>query len=248
MEKIIQKTSVSQQVMDYILGCIDRGELKQGDRLPGEREFAEYLGISRVPLREAISALSAIGIVEKRQGDGNFIASFSPDVLGRILHTYTMLDHTLADDLFEARSMVEGVSARLAARNATAEDVAALQEEVDRMEQAVPAYIRGELQLSDMLQLDDLFHLRCAAASHNQFYIAFVNIIHNAGTDLGLYERTYGRHPEKYYDSVKFHRQLADAIAHRDELLAQDIMCRHIDSIRSSTEEEEQSPCEEGTA
>ena len=93
----IQKTSVSQQVVDYVLGCIDRGELKQGDCLPGEREFAESLGISRVPLREGISALAAMGIVEKRHGEGNFIAEFSSDVLGRILHTYTMLDHTLAN-------------------------------------------------------------------------------------------------------------------------------------------------------
>lgn len=244
MGKIIQKTSVSQQVIDHILDHIHQGELKPGDRLPGEREFAESLGISRVPLREAISALSAIGIVEKRQGDGNFIASFSPDVLGRILHTYTMLDHALADDLFEARSLVEGASARLAARNAKPEDVQALYEAVDVMEQAVPAYIRGEKRLGDMLQLDDLFHLQCAAASHNQFYIQFVNIVHTAGTDMGLYERTYGRHPEKYYDSVEFHRQLVDAIAAGDELLAQDIMCRHIDLIRTDTEQEESLPSE----
>ncbi len=236
MATLIQKTSVSQQVVDYILGCIDRGELKRGDRLPGEREFAESLGISRVPLREAISALSAIGIVEKRHGDGNFIAQFSPDVMGRILHTYTMLDHTLSDDLFEARSVVEGAAARLAARNATTEDVAALYEEIERMEEAIPAYIRGEKELADMLTLDDLFHLRCAAASHNQFYIQFVNIVHTAGTDLGLYEETYGRDRELYYESVQFHRQVVDAIAAGDEGLAQDVMCRHIESIRSGTE------------
>ncbi len=239
---IIQKTSVSQQVIDYILGCIDRGELKLGDRLPSEREFAESLGISRVPLREAISALSAIGIIERRQGDGNFIAPFSPDVLGRILRTYTMLDPTRADDLFEARAVVEEATARLAARNAVQEDIDALREDIDRMEEAVPAYVRGEKRLADMLALDDLFHLRCAAASHNEFYIQFVNIVHTAGTDMGLYERTYGRHPEKYYDSVKFHREVVDAIAAGDEALAQDIMCRHIESIRLNTEDSESEP------
>ena len=237
MSSIIQKTSVSQQVVDYILGQIDRGRLKRGDRLPGEREFAESLGISRVPLREAIAALTAMGVVEKRQGDGNYIAGFSPDALGRILRTYTMLDHTLADDLFEARALVEGAAARLAARNATDEDVEALYEEIVRMEEAIPAYIKGEKRLADMLTLDDLFHLRCAAASHNQFYIQFVNIVHTTGTDMGLYERTYGRRPEKYYDSADFHRRLADAIANRDEQSAEDIMRDHIESIRINTEE-----------
>ncbi len=236
MPNTIQKKSMSQQVLDYILGCIDRGELKRGDKLPGEREFAESLGISRVPLREAISALAIMGIVEKRHGEGNFIAQSNMDVLGQILRTSAMLDHSLAEDLFETRGMVEGTSARLAARNATAEDIEAIREANKLMEEAVPAYIAGEKLLSEMLSLDDIFHLRVAAASHNRFYIQFVNIMHTAGTDMGLYEKAYGRHPEKYHESLKFHRSLTDAIAAGDERLAQDIMCNHINSIRVDTE------------
>ncbi len=232
----IQKNSVSQQVVNHVLDLIEKGELKPGDRLPVEREFAESLGISRVPLREGISALSALGIVEKRHGDGNYIAGFSPDILGRILRTYTLLEGTLADDLFEARSVVEGAAARLAARNATEEDIAAMEGDIAAMEDAIPAYIEGKKRLGDMLKLDDLFHLRCAAASHNEFYIQFVNIVHMAGTDMGLYEKTYGRQPEKYYDSVKFHRQLVDAIRSRDEVLAQEVMCSHIESVRGNAE------------
>lgn len=236
MANPIQKTSVSQQVVDYILGCIDRGELKRGDRLPGEREFAESLGISRVPLREAISALSVMGIVEKRHGEGNFIAQSSMDVLGQILRTSTMLDRSLSEDLFETRGMVEGTSARLAARNALPEDIEAIKEALALMEKAVPQYIAGEKLLTEMLSLDDLFHLRVAAASHNRFYMQFVNIMHSAGTDMGLYEKAYGRHPEKYNESLEYHRELAKAIADGDEALAQDIMYRHIESIRMDTE------------
>ena len=238
MDNLIQKTSVSQQVVDYILGCIDRGELKCGDRLPGEREFAESMGISRVPLREAISALSAMGIVEKRHGDGNFIAEFSSDILGRILRTYTILDHSLSIDLFEARGLIEGAAAQLAARNATAADIAALRETVSQMEVDVPAYIRGEKTLAYMLQQDDLFHLQCAAASHNEFYIQFIHIMHTIGTDMGLYENTYGRTPEKYYTSLDAHRKLVDAIEAGNESLAQETMVRHIETIRHTTEEQ----------
>ena len=233
----IQKTSVSQQVVDYVIGCINRGELKQGDCLPGEREFAESLGISRVPLREGISALAAMGIVEKRHGEGNFISQFSSDVLGRILRTYTLLDHTLANDLFEARALIEGAAARLAARNSTEADISALHDMIRQMEADVPAYVRGELSLSYMLKQDDLFHLQCAAASHNEFYIQFIHIMHTIGTDMGLYENTYGKTPEKYYSSLDFHKRLVEAIAAGHELQAQDIMSHHIDSIRFNTEE-----------
>ena len=90
-----------------------------------------------------------------------------------------------------------------------------------------------------MLELDDLFHLRVAAASHNRFYIQFVNIMHAAGTDMGLYEKAYGRHPEKYYESLEFHAALADAIEKGNETEAQDIMLRHIESIRTDTSKAE---------
>lgn len=236
MESIIQRTSISQQVMNHILDLMEQGQLRPGDRLPPERDFAASLGISRVPLREAISALCVLGVLDKRQGSGTTVAAFSPETLGRILRTYTMLDGTLSGNLFEARMVVEGTAARLAAQNAGQEDISVLSAALDEMEQAIPAYVRGEKGLGDMLALDDLFHLQCAAASHNQFYIQFVNIVHTAGTDLGLYEAVYGKDREKYYESVLDHRKVLDAIANRDGLRAEEAMTAHIRSIRANTE------------
>lgn len=236
MEHIIQRTSISQQVMDHILGLVDRGELRPGDRLPPEREFAASLGISRVPLREAISALCVLGVLEKRHGSGTTVASFSPETLGRILRTYTLLDNTLSGSLFEARMAVEATAARLAAQNAVRPDVERLSGLLDEMEAAIPPYVRGEKRLADMLALDDLFHLQCAAASHNQFYIQFVNIVHTAGTDLGLYEAVYGRDREKYYESAEDHRKVLHAIAAGDGRGAEEAMAAHIRSIQNNTE------------
>jgi len=236
MEAIIRRASISQQVTDHILNLIDQGKLHPGDSLPPEREFAASLGISRVPLREAISALCVLGVLEKRQGSGTTVAYFSPETLGRILRTYTMLDGTLAGSLFEARLAVEGTAARLAARNAAQEDVLALSAALAEMEQAVPAYVRGEKVLRDMLALDDLFHLQCAAASHNQFYIQFVNVLHTAGTDLRLYEAVYGTNREKYYESVLEHRKVLEAVAAGDERAAEEAMTAHIRAIQANTE------------
>lgn len=236
MEPVIQRTSISQQVMNHILNLVERGELHPGDHLPPEREFAASLGISRVPLREAVSALCVIGVLDKRQGSGTTVAHFSPETLGRILRTYTMLDNTLSGNLFEARMAVEATAARLAARNATQSDVEALARHIEEMEDAIPAYVRGEKRLADMLALDDRFHLQCAAASHNQFYIQFVNIVHTAGTDLGLYEAVYGSDREKYYESAADHRKVLDAIAAKDGRGAEEAMEAHIRAIRANTE------------
>ncbi|MCI8538207.1 MAG: FadR family transcriptional regulator [Oscillospiraceae bacterium] len=236
MEQIIQRTSISQQVVDHLLDRIDRGELKPGERLPGERDLAASLGISRVPLREAISALCVIGVLEKRQGSGTFVSSFSPQTLGRILRTYTMLDGSLTGNLFEARMAVEGTAARLAAENASQEDIQNLSARIDEMEEAIPAYIRGEKTLTDMLALDALFHLQCAAASHNQFYLQFVSIVHTAGTDMGLYEAVYGQDREKYWESVEHHRRILAAIAAGDGRQAESAMSGHIQAIQTHTE------------
>lgn len=240
MDAVIQRASISQQVADHILGRIDRGELRPGDRLPGERDLAASLGISRVPLREAISALCVLGILEKRQGNGTYVAAFSPRTLGRILRTCAMLDDDLSGNLFEARMAVEGTAVRLAAQNAAPEDLQAVARRLAEMEQAVPAYVRGEMELADMLALDDLFHLQCAAASHNQFYIQFVNIVHAAGSDLGLFEAVYGRDREKYYESLRDHRAILDAISAGDGPRAEAAMADHIRSIQANARREEE--------
>lgn len=72
-----------------------------------------------------------------------------------------------------------------------------------------------------------------------QFYIQFANIVHTAGSDMGLYEAAYGRERERYYESVDFHRQVVDSIAAGDAPQAEAVMCRHIRAIRTHTRQEE---------
>ena len=66
-------TKVYEQVIEQIKSKIKSGEIKKGDRLPSEREMAESIGVSRASVREAIRALEVVGLVESRQGAGNYI-------------------------------------------------------------------------------------------------------------------------------------------------------------------------------
>ena len=72
-----------QQVADQIRALIRGGDLAVGDRLPGERELALQLGVSRPSLREALIALEIEGIVEVRMGSGVYVL---PAPQGRRLH------------------------------------------------------------------------------------------------------------------------------------------------------------------
>lgn len=234
MIKPIQKRSVSQQIIDSLIESIESGQLKIGDKLPAERDFAQQLGVSRVPLREAICALSAMGILDVRHGDGTFVSAYSPNVMGRILRTYSLLDRSLADEIFEARILAEGEAARLAARNATPDDLDKISRDLDLFDQAADLYQSGKINLAEMLELDELVHLGFAVAAHNNFYIQFVNIIHRAGADQGLFEKAYTAKRDRYLDSIRFHRQIFAAIAAGDEQLAYETMCAHIENIRGA--------------
>ena len=111
------------------------GRLKPGDKLPREADLADQLGISRSPLREAVSVLSMLRILDVRRGDGTYVTSLTPDLL---LETMSFIIDFHQDsgilDLFEVRRALEPMAAEKAALLMTADDVAdllALTEAVD---------------------------------------------------------------------------------------------------------------------
>src|SRR5262245_33032024 len=72
---------VTDQAIESIKQMIVSGELGPGDRLPREAELAERLGLSRNSLREAVTALSLVRVLEVRQGDGTYVTSLDPELL-----------------------------------------------------------------------------------------------------------------------------------------------------------------------
>jgi GntR family transcriptional repressor for pyruvate dehydrogenase complex len=66
------------QVIAHVRGLIERKALRPGDRLPGERELAGQVGVSRPTVRMGLHALAAMGVVQSRHGAGTFIPSGPP--------------------------------------------------------------------------------------------------------------------------------------------------------------------------
>jgi len=72
--QIVESQRLYQQVAEQLGGLIDRGEFREGDRLPPERELSKKLGVSRPVVREAMIALEIAGLVEVRVGAGAFVS------------------------------------------------------------------------------------------------------------------------------------------------------------------------------
>ena len=114
-----EKPGVARSVVNRILDLIRTGMLRAGDRLPSERELIEILDISRPSLREALRALSMLGVIESRHGGGAFVTDLEARTLLAPLDFFLSLSPTNLADAFESRRIVEVEIARKAARQAT---------------------------------------------------------------------------------------------------------------------------------
>ena len=122
-----EKQSARETAIQYFLQEIRSGNLKSGDKILNERQLADLLGISRVPLREAICTLSTLGILEAHQGNGTYVSEKNAQIFFKCNKKYGIFDRSIVDEVFEARILFEADAARLAAQNRTSEDLKCLQ-------------------------------------------------------------------------------------------------------------------------
>ena len=120
------REGVAQRVVNRILDMVRTGNLRAGDRLPSERELIEILGISRPSLREALRALSMLGVIESRHGGGAFVSSLEPRALLAPLDFFLSLSPANLADSFESRRVIEVEIVRRAAGRASSADIADL--------------------------------------------------------------------------------------------------------------------------
>lgn len=152
-------------VVDQIEEQILSGTLRVGDRLPGERELASHLQVSRAAVREAIRTLEAQGVVRSGVGSGKdagtIVSSMPSQALTRLLRLHVALANFPIPDVVAARVMLERSSAALAAHNANDQDLAAMRAALEEMDQ--PGIERERFN-----DLDTAFHVAIAEASQNR--------------------------------------------------------------------------------
>jgi GntR family transcriptional repressor for pyruvate dehydrogenase complex len=135
----IQAPSIPEAIVQRIIQMIGDGEWKAGDQLPPQRQLAQALGVSTGSLREALQTLQGMGVLELRHGQGTFVCHNPSQIVERCLNLAIVLDRDRVEDFLDARRAIEGGLAYLAAKRATAEQVAQLTELVAGMKEAVDA-------------------------------------------------------------------------------------------------------------
>lgn len=155
----IKNTKVYEQVIDQIKAMIEEGTLKKGDKLPSERNLVEQLQVSRTSIREALRALEVIGLIECRQGEGNYIKASFEDNLLEPLSIMFMLEGSNPQEIWELRKIMEVEAAGLAAKRIT-------NEQLEVLKVLLQSFIDCEDEEVSS-EMDKQFHYKIAECSGN---------------------------------------------------------------------------------
>lgn len=217
------------RVVNHIRSMIERGELKQGDRLPPERELSQKLHISRSSLRAGIGFLAAMGVLKSRHGAGTFVADGPPALNGSSLNVLAALHGFNMAQMFEARITLEKSMAGLAAERATDEHLAVLAEEVAEMYAALE-------DPQEYLIHDMRFHRTVALASNNPILAALMETVTAA-----IYEhrRESVGHATDLKQSADCHREIYRAIRTKNNKMARELMEQHLKMAQAAQEAEQ---------
>jgi GntR family transcriptional regulator, transcriptional repressor for pyruvate dehydrogenase complex len=183
--------------MDAIVAAVLDGRYPPGSVLPAERELAARLGISRTSLREAITRLEQLGVVDPQQGRGTVVldpeASTDPNLIARLVEQHGA---DLMGELFEVREAMGALAGRLAAQRATSSDVRTLDAALDRVRAARDGTERQRAELAFFVELVAATHnrplitmLRWTEQAYGPAGHTFVEAFEDAGSIVGSLTR-----------------------------------------------------------
>jgi GntR family transcriptional regulator, transcriptional repressor for pyruvate dehydrogenase complex len=206
-----ERVSVTSEAIEKIKEMILSGELQPGAKLPRENELAERLGLSRNSLREAVRALSALNVVEVRQGDGTYVTSLTPEVLLDVVGFGIDLvtDPSLVD-VFEVRRFLETAATAAAAVSITDDELAALKECMDRMGRAE--------SVEELVRVDEEFHRIVAGATGNSVLVALMDNLSSRTVRARLWRGVMERGVVER--TKQWHRAILEGLEARDPQLA----------------------------
>jgi GntR family transcriptional repressor for pyruvate dehydrogenase complex len=209
------------KVFAFLRDKLLEGSIRSGDRLVPERELALQLGVSRPIVREALRALSMMGVVEIRERVGTIVRKPDVSVLGDFFAFSMAQQADIVDDVMQARIAIEVQAVRLACRHASTSDLERIAAAVDRIEATVDDSEEGG-------RADYEFHNALVRASRSetlmQLYAAMSTLLmrsHHERRDV------VGGDPAVKQYLVEDHARIFQALVARDEDLADRVLRKH---------------------
>jgi GntR family transcriptional repressor for pyruvate dehydrogenase complex len=219
--------NLSTYLVRQIVELIRDDDLRPGDRLPSMRSLAARFSVTPPTIRQALGRLQASGVVEVRHGSGVYVRSRQERVVLTNPSHNEIEPRTLLE-LLDARLLIEPRLAEMTARDADVDEIAELQQLLDKAE----GYLGGNND--EMLNRTNMrFHLAIANFSENSILAQVVESL------IELYSFEQLAIISFYDDRPRDHQEHLDilaAIRDGDAGLVRELMYRHISGVRSTVE------------
>lgn len=215
----IERKRLTDQIIDQLLSMLASGRLKPGEKLPPEPDLMAQFGVGRSSLREAIAALSLVGLLEVRPGHGTTISVSAGEFLTKPLRWSMLMNwKDKLHELVEARMIIEQAMAAMAAERATAEEIAEIKNQHFQLKAAKRLGKKA-------VQADLAFHAALAKASHNSVLARFLaelrqpmqSLMEQKASIVGDYDRVSEQH-----------ELILEAVEARNEKKARSAMREHL--------------------
>lgn len=218
--KAVKAQRLYLQVAEQLTRLIRSGTPGPGERLPSERDLAEQLKVSRPTIREAMIALEIAGLVEIRSGSGVYVS----EVVGA--GAIPALDQGAGPfEILDARCLIEGETAALAAQSITEDQLTALETILVEMQ-------RENLQENMTEAADERFHQLIAEASGNGVLAAAVSWLWQLRNDSVISTHFHQRvRAEGSRPIIEDHRRILEALRAGDPPAARLAMEDHLQRV-----------------
>ncbi len=223
---VIQRTTVNEQILQYMQEAIRSGKWKTGEKIPSEAELSEFFGASKLTVRVALQQLIGMEVLEKRIGDGTYVKAFD---FGKYVQKgldYYMRPELL-DQVCDFRLGIELKCCELAIRSATDEELKQLSDIGERFSNLVHSFPEDQdketqkAHLQKIADADVAFHRQICQLAHNDLLL---NAFEMASEPIRQYvlivlrKRILSRleKNQEVTELKDIHKSICDAIIARD--------------------------------
>lgn len=226
--KKIKPKKIYEEVAEAIYEMIRTDQVKPGEKLDSVQQLAENFQVGRSAIREALTSLRAMGLVEMKQGEGTFVKEFEPEQITFPLSTAILMNQEDIAQLLEVRKIIEIGTAAAAAKKRTSQHLSMLEEALEEMKNA-----QGNETLGEKADLQ--FHLALADAAQNPLLLSLMNHVSGLmGETMKETRRVWlfskQTTVERLYNE---HKNIFEAVKEQNEEKASKFMLVHLENVEA---------------
>ena len=217
--KKLKNSKMSEAVANQILGRIEDGSIKSGDKLPTEPELISSFGVSRTALREGMQRLLMIEAIEIRPGSGTFVKDIKKRSILKFPGLKIIKSKKKLLEIIELRKIFEAGIIELAIERADDKDI-------EELSQCLKMHEKGAIQNIFPAEGDVQFHKILALSTHNEVIINFYEDIYTLILNSIVH---FDNYKDDYKKSLIHHKKIFNALKKKDKVEAIKSMRKHLD-------------------